>query len=570
MVLVNKEQKEVQQAFLDSEKQTMYELKQAYKQALADCNEKIRLLSARADMNPPELQSIIYQKNYQQAIKGQLEGIMANLQSNEYATISDYLTRCYQEGYIGTMYDLAGQGIPLIIPIDQEKVSKAIQIDSKLKEDLYKELGEDVNKLKASVRAEISRGIANGSSWNDVAANLALNFKNTPFNTAYNRSATIARTEGHRIQIQSALDAQKEAKKKGADVVKQWDSTLDGKTRDSHRKLDGQIRELDEDFEVDGMKAEAPGMFGDPAEDCNCRCALLQRARWALDESELDTLKERAEYFGLDKSNDFDDFKEKYLGISKEDIEGADSGSVRSGSQKMKVEEALANNGKNSKIEVGKREKRGQLDTGYSGKIPDDKLEEYNKKAFEQIMADTGYSEEKAKELHNALLDYFGGDYESILSGETETAKIIREGISNMPIYDGSIYRGMLFDDEDIKMFTNLKAGDSVPHKGIIESWSSNNRVAQSFCNDYYRNSVILECEENKTGAGVQHISKFGDREAEVLTSTKYEVVEVVTESKYDYLSRHKELLYFPDDLDYVEDDVKGVVVCRIKVREKK
>lgn len=25
-----------------------------------------------------------------------------------------------------------------------------------------------------------------------------------------------------------------------------------------------------------------PGDFGDPAEDCNCRCALLQRARWAL------------------------------------------------------------------------------------------------------------------------------------------------------------------------------------------------------------------------------------------------------------------------------------------------
>ena len=25
-----------------------------------------------------------------------------------------------------------------------------------------------------------------------------------------------------------------------------------------------------------------PGGFGDPAEDCNCRCALLQRARWAL------------------------------------------------------------------------------------------------------------------------------------------------------------------------------------------------------------------------------------------------------------------------------------------------
>jgi hypothetical protein len=45
----------------------------------------------------------------------------------------------------------------------------------------------------------------------------------------------------------------------------------------------------------------------------NCRCALLQRAKWALDEQELATLKERAEYYGLDKSDNFKDFKKKYL-----------------------------------------------------------------------------------------------------------------------------------------------------------------------------------------------------------------------------------------------------------------
>ena len=56
---------------------------------------------------------------------------------------------------------------------------------------------------------------------------------------------------------------------------------------------------------------------GDPAggaaEVCNCRCALLQRARWALDEDELQTLRERADYFGLDKSDSFEEFKANYL-----------------------------------------------------------------------------------------------------------------------------------------------------------------------------------------------------------------------------------------------------------------
>ena len=113
------------------------------------------------------------------------------------------------------------------------------------------------------------------------------------------------------------MDAQERAKAKGADVVKQWDSTLDGATRPTHRRLDGQIREVDEPFEADGKKAMYPGDFGDPAEDCNCRCQCLQRARWALDEGELKTLKDRAEFFGLDKTKDFAEFKKKYLNSAK-------------------------------------------------------------------------------------------------------------------------------------------------------------------------------------------------------------------------------------------------------------
>lgn len=58
----------------------------------------------------------------------------------------------------------------------------------------------------------------------------------------------IARTEGHRIQCQSGMDACYKAKEKGANVVKQWDATLDVKTRTSHVQVDGEIRELDEKF----------------------------------------------------------------------------------------------------------------------------------------------------------------------------------------------------------------------------------------------------------------------------------------------------------------------------------
>ena len=316
---MNKRQKEVIEEQLHNEEKTIASLKNTYKQALKDCEQKIRELSARTDME--NLQSIIYQKQYQEALKAQLEGALSNLQSNSYATVSDYLTKCYRDGYTGVMYDLQKTGIPIIMPIDQAAVVRAIQTDSKLSKSLYDRMGEDVTYLKKAVRAEVSRGIANGSTWNEVAGKLSRHMANTPFQRAYNNSIRIARTEGHRIQVQSALDAQHVAKSKGADIVKQWDSTLDGNTRNLHRLLDGQIREIDEPFEAGGIQVDAPGMFGDPAEDCNCRCCLLQRARWALDDDELQRLKDRAAYFDLDKSDEFEEYQRKYLGITQEDID---------------------------------------------------------------------------------------------------------------------------------------------------------------------------------------------------------------------------------------------------------
>ena len=307
---MNKAQKQVQQVQLDSEQKTIRQLQRVYEQAKKDTERKISELSSRTDLE--NLQSIIYQKQYQEAIKKQLEGVLDDLQGKQFTTVADYLQESYHNGYVGVMYDLTKQGIPVIMPINQEQVVKALQTDSKISQGLYSRMGEDVQYLKRSIRAELSRGIAQGSSWNEIAGRIA-NGMNSPYRKALNRTILIARTEGHRIQQQSALDAQYRAKEKGADVVKQWDSTLDNRTRPHHRRLDGQIRELDEPFEVDGLKAAAPGQFGRASEDCNCRCCLLQRARWALDEDELNELKERAAFFGLDKSEDFDDFKKKYL-----------------------------------------------------------------------------------------------------------------------------------------------------------------------------------------------------------------------------------------------------------------
>lgn len=307
---MNKRQLEVLKTQNLNEKKVIRFLKRAYQQASRDCEAKIRELAGRTDME--NLQSIIYQQQYQEALKKQLDGILDTLQNNEFENIAEYLTKCYEDGFIGTLYDLHGQGIPLILPIDQSQVVKAVQTDSKISSNLYNRLGEDITYLKKSIRVELSRGISNGSTWAEMATHIAHGM-NSPFWKAMNCAMRIARTEGHRIQNEAQWDTLNEARGKGADVVKQWDSTLDSRTRSTHQILDGQIREIDDYFEVNGHRAKYPGGFGVASEDIHCRCCMLQRAKWALDQDELNTLKERAAYFGFDKTADFEDFKKKYL-----------------------------------------------------------------------------------------------------------------------------------------------------------------------------------------------------------------------------------------------------------------
>lgn len=306
---MNKRQLEVQKALADNEAEVIKQLKQIYARASKDCENKIRNLSARTDME--NLKSIVWQKQYQEALKKQIDGVLDKLNAESFTTLADYLTDCYENGFFGTLYDLQGQGIPLILPINQEEVVQAVQIDSKISKGLYQRMGEDTDQLKKSIRSEVSRGVSNGSSWNTIASKIAFGM-NSPFMKAYNRAIGITRTEGHRVQQESTLHCQQRAKEKGADVVKQWDSTLDSVTRPTHRELDGQIREIDEPFEVEGKKAMYPGAFGDPSEDCNCRCCLLQRAKWALSDEEYYTKYDgdKNELVRVEAKT-YNDFKEK-------------------------------------------------------------------------------------------------------------------------------------------------------------------------------------------------------------------------------------------------------------------
>lgn len=331
---MNKRQSEVAKHLLEDEEAILKEVEKQYRKALKDIDDTLAKMLGRDDAN---LQNVIYRIEHQKALRAQVAGVLNQLHSKEFETISEFLAASYSNAFIGSMYDMHGQGVPLILPIDPKNVVKAVVTDSKINGDLYSALGVDVTKMKKSISAEISRGIASGMSYSEIARNISAATK-----APVSRVRTIVRTESHRIQQASCYDAQAHAKSRGADVVKMWDATLDGDTRDTHRQLDGQIKEVEEPYELGGKKAMYPGDFGDPAEDCNCRCQSLQRARWALDEEELQTLKDRAEFFGLDKTESFEEFQKKYIKAT--EIESKSSDIYR---------KLLENSDKSGIIEVG-------------------------------------------------------------------------------------------------------------------------------------------------------------------------------------------------------------------------
>lgn len=82
----------------------------------------------------------------------------------------------------------------------------------------------------------------------------------------------IAETETHRDANTAALDT---AKKAGA-KNKTWVTMADDRVRDPHVYLDGITVGIDDEFiTYDGGHAQAPGLFGVPELDINCRCYLI-------------------------------------------------------------------------------------------------------------------------------------------------------------------------------------------------------------------------------------------------------------------------------------------------------
>ena len=117
----------------------------------------------------------------------------------------------------------------------------------------------------------VTQGIIQGESIDKITKRIARDTASHDLKAMrrYARTAmTSAQNAGRMEMLQRAQDM-------GIRVQKQWLSAHDSKTRDSHRKLDGETLDINKPFEGDFSKIMFPGdPSAHPAEVYNCRCRM--------------------------------------------------------------------------------------------------------------------------------------------------------------------------------------------------------------------------------------------------------------------------------------------------------
>jgi uncharacterized protein with gpF-like domain len=119
------------------------------------------------------------------------------------------------------------------------------------------------------IKKIITNGISEGLTFQTIAKNIRE--KRKQFNPI--RARRIARTEVH-TAANVATDGAVAATR--VEFEREWNTSIDGRERDAHRRADGQRRSQKEPFRVGGEDLKVPGdPKGSPWNIIQCRCGVL-------------------------------------------------------------------------------------------------------------------------------------------------------------------------------------------------------------------------------------------------------------------------------------------------------
>lgn len=266
---MSKYQKEIESLLNKSESNVRQELQALYKELANEVTKEIIELNDQIEKDDNFSKKL--QKELLEFIRSQMYAKANQLEENQRQIMYDFLKRNASTSYNELFYEFEmSEEIPLSFALLTDKQIATIINTPVAGRKLSTRLKGNSTKMKKNLNRVLTRGFSKGWPTQKMAAQIA-----EIGGANYRRAMNIARTESGRVTSVTRQQSQQHAKELGIKAEKKWVSTLDGDTRNNHRKLDGQIRAIDEYFEVGGLKTLQPHMFGIASEDCNCRCRTI-------------------------------------------------------------------------------------------------------------------------------------------------------------------------------------------------------------------------------------------------------------------------------------------------------
>lgn len=251
------------------QKETEKQLIRNYKLALKDIKSKIGKLYEQTNGSFADAQRY----NRLEKLEKQIAIEIGKLTGKNASLMSAGLRGLYKESFYRSAFAIeqaAGEmgysiGFNMLNP---KVIEKAIEnpLD---RVGFLKRNRENQARLTRQLQENLTQGLIQGKSYQQTAKVVSERMGIGAYNA--NR---IVQTESHRIQQGARNDVLGEADKLGVVMKKTWVSSLDSNTRDAHQSADGQTKNVDEPFIVNGESLDYPGdSAGSGSNVINCRCS---------------------------------------------------------------------------------------------------------------------------------------------------------------------------------------------------------------------------------------------------------------------------------------------------------
>lgn len=215
---------------------------------------------------------IMYGKRFEE-MKDKVAKQLLNVNKTSVKYINGELPDVYALNYNALESVVDGVGGYSFTLTDADTVRNLAAEDKTMLPYKYVDGKRDVRWNTKKVNSEVLQGIMQGDSISKIARRL----QNV---TEMNRVSAIrnARTTVTSAESKGRQDSYERAEKDGIILKREWVSTNDGRTRHTHRLLDGQIAEIDQPFQSELGPIMYPGdPTAAPANVYNCRCTVIAK-----------------------------------------------------------------------------------------------------------------------------------------------------------------------------------------------------------------------------------------------------------------------------------------------------